>query len=125
MDMKAIKADLEKARALYLAIESTGAKVDVEKASPGVKRLKKALSEALAEDPNPGPNRGRAPPGLEQPRPDGKGVEYEVGCNGCGFFLHEDGTARHYGARGGLLPRHAVEAWNEGPDNFRIKSREK
>jgi len=74
----------------------------VEKAAADkVKACRKELSDAICEGAKTC-KCGAMPVGLEQPRPDGKGMEFEVGCPACGERV-----------RGGLLPRHTVEAWNE------------
>ncbi len=62
---------------------------------------------------------GLAPTGLEQPAGRGRS-EFEVGCPVCRTIAHTDGTTRRVSVRGGLLPKHAVDAWNEGPDQWTI-----
>ena len=85
-----------------------------------IRTFQAELGRKIAEGANPCPDCGRLPFGMEQPRPGG-GVEFEVGCltPSCGWFIHTDGTVRGHAARGGLLPHHAVEAWNEGPDAWK------
>lgn len=122
--MKEIKSKLAAALERYRAIANTAPAAEVREASAAVKALQAELSAAICEGANPCPDCGGAPHGIEQPRIGG-GVEYEVGCTRCGWFLHTDDTPRDHGARGGLLPRHAVEAWNEGPDYWKSKSLDK
>ena len=79
-----------------------------------IKALRGELQAVLTEGAQPCPLCGQKPHGMEQPT--AKGVEYEIGCLGCKPFKHKDGTTRRPAVRGGLLPKHAVEAWNAGPD---------
>lgn len=101
--IQAIKADLVTALGAYHAIVHTAPAAEVKAASDTVKAARRALSDAICEGANPCPLCDAAPIGLEQPRGKG-GVEYEIGCPSC----------RDTRVRGGMLPRHAVEAWNEG-----------
>ena len=55
------------------------------------------------------------PTGMAHPTGRG-GIEYEIGCTTCKTIPHDDGTVRQFRTRGGVMPRHAVEAWNGGPD---------
>ena len=67
-----------------------------------VKAARAALSDAICAGAKPCPSCGsEALHGMAQPGPRGR-TEYEVGCRNCGRRV-----------RGGLLPRHTVEAWNE------------
>lgn len=113
-----IESDLQAAHAAYHAIVEEAPPAKERAASLAVEKLQAELSAAIAEGANPCPNCGRAPHGMRQP--DG----FEVGCTNCGWFRHTDGTIRDHGARGGMLPRHAVETWNEGPDFWKKKSEE-
>lgn len=63
----------------------------------------------------PCPSCGEQPHGMEHQTGRGN-PEYEIGCLGCGAFLHSDRTIREHRVRGGLKPEHAVDAWNAGPD---------
>lgn len=83
-----------------------------------VKATHRAVSEAIVEGAKPCPTCGKTPHGIrhEVGRGKMKWVEFEVGCLDCKPFEHMDGTTRRHAARGGLLPRHTVEAWNAGPD---------
>lgn len=71
-------------------------------ATQAVKAARKALSDAICDGAKPCDCGASDMHGMRQPLAKGK-HEFEVGCLACG--------AR---ARGGLIPRHAVEAWNEG-----------
>lgn len=122
--MKTIKTQLSQALDHYRKIAHAAPAAQVNEASDVVKSLQKQFSDTIVEGAHPCPDCGAAPVGIEQPRPDGRSVEYEVGCRNCGWFKHTDGTARAHGVRGGLLARHAVEAWNAGPDFWRTKPRE-
>lgn len=113
-----IESDLQGALAAYHAIVEEAPPRKERDASIAVERLQAELSAAIAEGAHPCPNCGRAAHGMRQP--DG----FEVGCTNCGWFRHTDGTIRDHGARGGMLPRHAVETWNEGPDFWKKKSEE-
>lgn len=120
---KNLKSQLGQALNHYREIAHKAPAAQVAAASETVKELQKQVSDAIVEGSHPCPDCGAAPIGIEQPRAGG-GVEYEVGCPNCRWFKHTDGTARAHGVRGGLLPRHAVEAWNAGPDYWRTKGRE-
>lgn len=97
--IESVKASIDEAQADYFAKYGSA---DASEAGASVKVLRKALAELLAEGAEPCAECKVPAHGMEQPRPGG-GVEYEVGCLGCGAS-----------ARGGVLPRHAVEAWNAG-----------
>lgn len=126
MSIHKIMKDLESAKADYLSADHDEAprKVLADKHA-AVKAQQKALSEAIADGADPCPSCGAKPHGMMQPRAGGEGIEFEIGCLGCGYFLHQDGSARAHGARGGLLPKHTVEAWNSGPDFWKKKPRAK
>lgn len=116
MSIKEIKEALAAAKAKHLA-ESNSAEPHVAYANgQAVKALQKALSDAICEGAKPCPNCGAEPWGMEQPAPNARGVEYEIGCRVCKPFEHKDGSVRAFRARGGLMPKHTVDAWNEGPD---------
>lgn len=108
-----IKKSITEAREAYQAICNTAPIDEVRAASRKVKELQAKLSWEITKGAKPCPKCGERPHGLEQPGP--KNATYEVGCIGCNPFLHSDGTVREFRAIGGLLPRHTVEAWNEGP----------
>lgn len=80
--------------------------------------LQKAISDAICEGANPCPRCANPPIGIEQPNARG-GVEYEIGCGaGCEPFADNNGTMRQCRVRGGMMPKHTVEAWNAGPYTF-------
>jgi rubredoxin len=120
-----IKKQIEDARAKYQEIVHSAPAPEVKAASDVVKALQQQLSDAICEGAKPCPDCGAPPHGMEQPRLGGGGFEFEIGCTICGWFFIDENTARDRSARGGPLPRHAVEAWNEGPDYWRTKSRDK
>ena len=100
--IQALKETLAAALGAYHAIASTTSPDDSREASNAVKAARKAISDAICEGAEPCPTCGTAPIGIEQPRGRG-GVEFEIGCPVC----------RDMKVRGGMLPKHAVEAWNE------------
>lgn len=116
-----IKKQIGEAQEKYLAIVHTASGNEVRKASAKVKELQRQLSAEIVKGAKPCPGCDQLPHGLEQPR--GKGnAEFEIGyVSGCKPFVHTDGTVRERRVRGGILPKHAVDAWNEGPD-FYLKS---
>jgi hypothetical protein len=121
-----IKARRDAAQAAYNQVANTGTVAEVKAASDAVRDTRAELSAAITVGANPCPDCGTHPHGMEQPHNSDESVpEYEVGCPKCGWFMHTDGTPRDHGARGGLRPHHTVELWNEGPDAWRTKPREK
>lgn len=102
--VKAHKDSLGESLAKYRAMADTATQSELRKASDAVKECRKALSACITEGAEPCPDCKVLPHGMEQPK--GDSVEYEVGCLACGKSV-----------RGGLLPKHAVEAWNEGVRN--------
>lgn len=122
MNLKEAKSSLDKARADYHALADTGTAKARDAASDAVHDAQKALSDAIADGAKPCPFCKVIPHGIEHVAARGRaiGVEYEIGCLGCPSFVHTDGTKRMPYVRGGTLPRHAVDAWNEGPDSWMI-----
>lgn len=118
MDIKEAKKALEAAQSHYLAIESAAPAKDRAEASAKVKDARAAIMAAITEGALPCPISGLPPIGMEQPSSSGRGFEYEIGSgfHGVKPFRHSDGSIREPRVRGGLLPKHAVEAWNAGPD---------
>jgi hypothetical protein len=102
-----LRALISEAKAAYLKAETRDNHLQV-------KSLQSQLSAAITEGAEACPKCGNAPVGIEHQTI--KGAEYEVGCMSCPPFAHTDGTTRRPAARGGLLPKHTVEAWNAGPD---------
>lgn len=115
------KAQLEVARAKYLEIVHTAPAPEVRAASDVVKSLQGKLSECITAGAKPCPTCEAPPHGMEQPNTRG-GVEFEIGCIGCGAFEHTDGSIREHRVRGGMMPSHAVDAWNAGPDFWQRQS---
>lgn len=124
-----IKSALEKALEHSRAITNTGLAADRVNASEIVEKLQRDLSALITEGAKPCPYCDRLPVGIEQPLTKGR-VEYEIGCRSCDEFEHADGNGgtvwkssvnreTHTGARralrvrGGMISKHAVEAWNE------------
>jgi len=107
MSISESKKRLEAARSAYH-------KAPTREARELINVAMKELSSTIADGAEPCPLCGQKPHGMEQPT--AKGVEFEIGCLGCKPIKHTDGTTRRPAVRGGLLPRHAVEAWNAGPD---------
>ena len=113
---KARDAVLEKAQALA----NTGTHSQCQEAMAAVVKAQNDIIAFITEGAKPCPRCGGKPIGMEQPIGKRGRVEYEVGCPACKPFEHTDGTMRKVSTRGGLLPRHAVEAWNEGPDHWTL-----
>ncbi len=101
------------ARANHHALADTMTSKQAADSGAWIVGLQKELSAAIATDADPCPGCGNPPMGIQHQTPDG--FEYEVGCISCPPFEHTDSTVRRFAAKGGTLPRHAVEAWNEGP----------
>jgi hypothetical protein len=117
--IKDVKAALASAIAEYNDVVHTASANDVRAASDKIRELRAELASTITEGANPCPDCGNAPHGIEQPGRRGTS-EYEVGCLVCGNFEHTDGTIRQHRVRGGMLPQHAVDAWNEGPDAWLV-----
>jgi hypothetical protein len=79
-----------------------------------IKAMQADMSALITKGAAPCPKCQQPPIGIRQPKAGG-GFEYEIGCLMCKPFKHSDGSIRQCRVRGGLLPRHAVDAWNEGP----------
>lgn len=105
MNVIEIKKKLDEAITEYQGLAtSTATDSELREASLIVKKLQAELSSAITHGAEPCPQCNVVPHGIEQPsgRRSG-GVEYEIGCL----------THTKLRVRGGLLPRHAVETWNE------------
>lgn len=118
--LKEAKAQLAKARAHYAEIAPVGSSSELEAQSAVVKACSEAVSAAITMGCEPCPGCGKLPHGMEQPGKRGAS-EFEIGCLACKPFTHADGTRREYHVRGGLLPSHAVDAWNAGPDFWLVE----
>lgn len=115
-----IKKKLDAALADYRENPKNLTVKEAEEKTAAIKKLREDLSAAIAEGALCCPKCGKLPMGMEQP--DG----FEIGCISCGWFRHTDGTIRDHGARvASPLPKHAVEAWNEGPDFWKKKTDDK
>lgn len=108
-----LKADLGKAREAYLLVVHKAPAGQVKSASDAVRELQRAISDCITEGANPCPKCLRPPHGIHQT--EGKYPGFEIGCLTCHPFKWIDRTTRYPRVRSGLLPRHAVEAWNAGP----------
>ncbi len=115
--------DIKAARDQHLAharsIESTGTAAELRAASQEVEAAQKELIAHITEGAKPCPFCKAPPMGMEHPTGKG-GFELEIGCMHCPAFKHTDGTLRNVRVVGGMLPKHTVEVWNEGPDFFQI-----
>lgn len=114
-----IKAERDKHLAHARSIAHTGSHADNRKASEAVAKAQADMIAHITEGAKPCPRCGKPPVGMEQPT-GRNGSEFEIGCAACLPFQHTDGTLRYASVRGGMLPRHAVEAWNEGVENFQV-----
>ena len=125
-NLKELKTQLAAAMEIYNDAEGTATVAQDRANSIVVRDLKRAISAALLEGANPCPRclvedvDGTTTPGsrliaIEQPTSDG-GTTYEIGCSICLPFVHDDGTVRECRVKGGMMPSHAVDAWNGGPD---------
>jgi hypothetical protein len=107
-----LKAALDKHLAHARSIHDTATHAESQDASRAVEQAQRDLSAHITDGAKPCPVCDRQPIGMEQPvgaraRGEREGrVEYEIGCISCSGLS----------VRGGLLPRHAVEAWNEKVD---------
>jgi len=121
MDLKEAKAALATALAGYQALGENRTAAQEREWTAKVRDARAAVSSVITEGAKPCIGCGAAPIGMEQvyARGKSKGVEYEIGCLSCPPFVHTDGTGRAFSARGGRMPRHTVEAWNEGPDYWK------
>lgn len=122
MSLKELKESLASKVAEHNALveKNTAAADRMRTLTIEIRSLRVDISEAIAHGAGPCPTCGAAPKGVEQPRPGTKRgeSEYEVGCPICGWFIKEEGglTAFNHAARGGILPSHAVDAWNLGSE---------
>jgi len=130
MSIKELRDAIAAAQKEYLEADAKARDVqdDLKAKSDKVKEARKALNDFIIAGAKPCPKCGAQPIGIEhQVR---GGVTYEVGCPVCKPFAVPAGTNK-YGkplhvmcqpsARGGILPRHAVEAWNEGPSFWQTR----
>lgn len=86
--------------------------------SDEIRGLVDGLSAAITAGANPCPFCKSPLTGIAHQGKRAGSFEYEVGCIACPPFQHSDGTMRRPAARGGMLARHTVELWNEGPDHW-------
>lgn len=110
-----LQGEIADARANHHAMADTMTVRQQTESGAWIVGMQKELSAMIADGAKACDGCGNVPMGLEHPTKHG-GVEYEIGCITCPPFEHTDGTVRECRVRGGMLPRHAVEAWNEGPD---------
>jgi hypothetical protein len=120
MDLKEAKTALDAAIAGYQTLGDIKSPAQEREWTAKIKAAREAVSSAIIEGAKPCIGCGVLPLGMEQVFDRGRGriagTEYEIGCRSCPPFIHTDGTSRAFAARGGRMPRHTVEAWNEGPD---------
>jgi hypothetical protein len=114
-----IKQELAAAKAEYNAKCNDLPPAGERELSNKVRELNDKLIAALTAGALPCPMCGNPVHGMEQPGSRGS-VEFEIGCVPCRPFVWTDGTVRNACVRGGLLPRHAVEAWNAGPNQWQL-----
>lgn len=131
MSIKELRNAIAAAQKEYLEADAKARDVqdDLKAKSDKVKEARKALNDFIIAGAKPCPKCGAQPIGIEhQVR---GGVTYEVGCPVCKPFVEPTGDkdgdgrplhiTRYPSARGGILPRHAVEAWNEGPSFWQTR----
>lgn len=115
-NIKDTKKKLGEALAAAREISNTGTREQQQQATEKVTALQLAISDAITEGAVACPLCKTLPHGMEHPTGKG-GATYEIGCiAGCKPITHDDGTTREPRVRGGMMPKHAVEAWNGGPD---------
>lgn len=117
-----IKADIETAIDEYEASRLTATVVEVDAKADAVKLLRAELSATIVEGATACTACEQVPIGIEHPTPRDGIFEYEVGCPWCPPVEHDDGTTRERRVRIGGLPSTAVDAWNEGPDRWLVKT---
>ncbi|MDQ2668031.1 MAG: hypothetical protein M3Z05_18815 [Gemmatimonadota bacterium] len=110
-----IRAERDKALEHARSIQETGTQEELRRASEAVEAAQHAMIATITKGADPCPMCKEMPTGMEQPNARG-GVEYEVGCSTCPPIQHDDGSTRQPRVRGGMMPSHAVDAWNGGPD---------
>lgn len=125
MSIKELRDAVASAQKEYLEADAESRAVQdaLRAKSDKVKAARKALNDFIVTGAKPCPKCGATPVGIEHQVKGG--VTYEVGCPACKPFAEPTGDKDNDGrpihimrkpaARGGILPRHAVEAWNEGP----------
>src|SRR5688572_10977078 len=89
MKIEDIIGQLDAAKAAYLETKREASTIEekVASAHAAVKKLQAELSAAITEGAQPCPDCGAAPHGMIQPRGI-DGIEFEVGCTNCRWFLH-------------------------------------
>ncbi|MDB4997483.1 MAG: hypothetical protein JWM74_4915 [Myxococcaceae bacterium] len=117
--IKDTKKKLGVAVARYREIVHTANGNEVKAASDVVKQLRAEIVALITKGAQVCPICKNPPHGIEHPREKG-GAEYEIGCLVCKPIKHDDGTIRQPRVRGGMLPQHAVDAWNSGPDFWNV-----
>lgn len=117
-----LRRKLRTAKHNYHANAETMTVAEARTAADEVAAIRDTISATIAEGAEPCPFCKQKPRGIEHQVK--RGYEYEVGCIACPPFKHTDGTERKVAARGGVLPRHTVELWNEGPDYWIVAAPE-
>lgn len=119
LDINDLVTAISDARAAYQAVANTASAPEKYELSQKVKALQTELRERLAEGANPCPRCDSPAVGVIHETEHGR--RYEVGCPVCsGAFVHKDGTKRLTRVKDALMPKHAVEAWNAGPDFWMV-----
>lgn len=113
--LRQIQKQIEEARERYLQHREAKRVEEADAASEEVKRLQADLALEISSGAKPCPFCGVRPHGMERHTATGQ-VDYEIGCLTCPPFKDKHGVIRSVRARGGIIPRQTVEAWNEGPD---------
>lgn len=115
MTITELQTAIAEARAAYQAAADKATKPELFALSRKVSSLQKQLGDLIADGASPCPDCKSKPVGMVQQTD--KGRRFEVGCPQCsGAFKHSDGTMRKHRVKDALMPQHAVEAWNAGPD---------
>ena len=114
----ALRNELREKKKAYHDSAALMTVADAEVAASEIAALTSAHAAEIAVGATPCPFCDKPPTGIEHQVK--SGFEYQIGCLSCPVFVHTDGTTRRVTARGGALPRHAVELWNEGPDYWLV-----
>lgn len=112
--IKVLQAELAARVDEARAKSNTAPAPELRELTVAVKELQQQISDTIAEGANPCPSCGAKAHGMQHDS-EATGTCFEVGCRNCGWF-RVGNTAVDHSSYGAILPKHAVEAWNEGPE---------